>query len=158
MSGSALKFSASGDLKAVFKAYLHHAVDAYDKRRDELLVRLNEKVLSRTPVWEGDTVHNWRWSIGAPNLSHEDPIDTGPPGATNQMPLGSEPRRSANEASPRQSLAAVMTHRDPVAIYLTNTADSAASLEYGLLPSQARSRSPAGMVRISVLEVLHGIA
>ncbi|AXQ68287.1 hypothetical protein HOT99_gp330 [Caulobacter phage CcrBL10] len=69
------------------------------------------------------------------------------------MPLGTEPRRHANETRPRQSLAGALRAKEPIDIYLTNTAESAVDLEYGLLPTKAQSRNSMGMVRISVKEV-----
>jgi hypothetical protein len=46
-----------------------------------------------------------------------------------------------------------------VDIYLTNTSDSANALEYGLLPTPARSRVDAskGIVRLAIAEVEAGI-
>jgi hypothetical protein len=54
-----------------------------------MLIKLNEKILANTPVWEGDTILNWRWSTRMPDLRHEDPRGIGiDPGPTNTMPLG----------------------------------------------------------------------
>lgn len=151
--GSKFSFYADGNLEAGFKRFFANAEKKYDERADRLLVRLNELILARTPVWEGDTVHNWRWSTRAPDMRHEDPIDNGPTGRTSLMALGTEPRRRANEVRARQSLAGALRAKDPIDIYLTNTADSAVDLEYGLLPTKGQSRSKAGMLRIAVKEV-----
>ncbi|AFU86571.1 tail completion or Neck1 protein [Caulobacter phage CcrRogue] len=153
VGGAKLNFYTDGNLEAAFKRFFATAEKRYDERADRLLIRLNELILSRTPVWEGDTIHNWRWSTRAPDMRHEDPIGGVDPGRTNDMPLGVEPRRRANEARPRQSLAGALRAKEPIDIYLTNTAESAVDLEYGLLPTKAQSRNSMGMVRISVKEV-----
>lgn len=151
--GAKFSFYADGNLEAGFKRFFANAEKKYDERADRLLVRLNELILARTPVWEGDTIHNWRWSTRAPDMRHENPIDNGAPGPTNRMELGAEPRRRVNETRARQSLAGALRAKEPIDIYLTNTAESAVALEYGLLPTRAQSRSKAGIVRISVKEV-----
>lgn len=151
--GAKMSFFTDGNLQATFSNFFKRAEQRFDDHADRLLVRLNELILARTPVWEGDTVHNWRWSTRAPNMQHADPIDNGPPGRTSEMALGQEPRRRANETRSRQSLAAALKARTPIDIYLTNTAESAVDLEYGLLPTREGSRNPAGMVRLSLKEV-----
>jgi hypothetical protein len=156
-SGTKMKFISGDTFTNAFKDFFERAQVGIADYEKKLLIALNEKILARTPVWEGDTIHNWRWSTRAPDLRHEDPVDNGDPGHTNSMPLGVEPRRAANRTRARQSLMGALRAREPVDIYLTNTADSAVGLEYGLLPTRDHSRSPAGMVRIAVKEVLEGI-
>lgn len=151
--GAKLSFYTDGNLEAAFKRFFATAEKRYDERADRLLIKLNELILARTPVWEGDTIHNWRWSTRAPDMRHEAPLDNGDPGRTSEMSLGEEPRRRVNETRPRQSLAGALRAKEPIDIYLTNTAESAVDLEYGLLPTRAQSRNKMGMVRISIKEV-----
>ena len=104
-----------------------------------MLKKLNEKILAATPVWMGDALLNWRWSTRAPDMNYEKARGgSTPPGHTNEMALGEEPRRAANEVRPRRSLAAALRAKFPTTIYLTNTSPHATELEYGLLPTPKR--------------------
>lgn len=158
-SGSRMRMVIDNPLEAALKGFFDRAEEGITQREKVILIALNEKILARTPVWEGDTVHNWRWSTRAPDMRHEDPINNGPPGATNEMALGDEPRRGVNETRARQSLMGALRARAPEDIYLTNTADSAVGVEYGLLPTPDRSRvdGAAGIVRLAIKEVSEGI-
>lgn len=151
--GSKIAFFADGNLQAAFKGILDQATRHYDNEIDKRLIQLNELILSRTPVWEGDTIHNWRWSTRSPNYDHAEPIAVPVhPGRTNHLPLGAEPRRRANEARPRRSLAAALRAKEPVDIFLTNTSDTAGLVEYGLAPTREAARSR-GALRLSIKEV-----
>jgi hypothetical protein len=158
-SGSKMRFISDNPLETALKGFFSQAEEAVTQRERVMLIALNEKILARTPVWEGDTIHNWRWSTRAPDTRHEEPIDNGPPGPTNTMPLGQEPRRAVNETRARQSLAGALRAREPQDIYLTNTADSAVGVEYGQLPTPQRSRvdGSAGVLRLAIKEVMEGI-
>lgn len=159
MAGGGLKYHSDGNLTRMFSGVFDRAQKRAEDDLDSKLKRLNELILARTPVWEGDTIHNWRWSTRAPDYRHEDPIRSPQyPGHTSKMPLGQEPRRAANETRARQSLAGALRAKTPQDIYLTNSSDSAAELEYGLLPTPAASRSKRGIVRLSVKEVFGGYA
>lgn len=152
--GSKVSYYADGNLGAAFSRFFEQALDTYDNSLDRKLIELNELILAETPVWEGDVIHNWRWSTKAPSFDHEDPIESpADPGKTSKMELGSEPRRRANEARPRRSLAAALKAREPVDIYLTNTSEHAVELEAGLLPDPASSRARAGFVRLAIKQV-----
>jgi hypothetical protein len=152
--GSKISMYADGNLQGAFAKFFANAEKKFDERADAMLVRLNELIMARTPVWEGDTLVNFRWSTRAPIFEHVEPkgqnID---PGNTNSMPLGAEPRRKANETRVRQSLASALKAKDPVDIFLTNSSESATDVEYGLLPTPASARSR-GAVRLSIKEVL----
>lgn len=128
---------------------------------ERLLVReLNERIMALTPVWQGDSLVNYVWSVGAPLLVRQKALGTGPPGRTSTMPLGAEPRRKANEEAVRANLAAVLAAKLPADIYLTNSAEGIVLLEYGFYPTPDTSRvRQGGMVRLAVKEVvgfLHG--
>lgn len=157
--GAKMSFFSDGNLQATFKKFFDGVEDRYDRRLDEMLIRLNELILERTPVWEGDTIHNWRWSTRAPDYRHEDPVAMPfDPGPTSSMNLGDEPRRRANETRPRQSLKGALRAKEPIDIYLTNSSESAVDLEAGLLPEPGRSRAQPGFVRLSIKEVFGGYA
>lgn len=152
--GGKMSFFSDGNLQAAFKGIMARAERNYDERLDKMLVRLNELILSRTPVWEGDTIHNWRWSTRAPDYRHADPVESpADTGRTSKMKLGEEPRRKANETRPRQSLKGALRAKEPVDIYLSNSSESAVDLEAGLLPTKAMFRGQRGFVALSVKEV-----
>jgi hypothetical protein len=159
-SGSLLKAQINNPFAHVFKDFFEQVEDRVTRRENSILIALNDRILANTPVWEGDTILNWRWSTVAPQMEHEEPrgqnID---PGHTNEMPLGMEPRRAINEERPRRSLIGALKAKKPVDIFLTNTSDSAAALEYGLLPTPERSRVDGnkGIVRLAIAEVEAGI-
>jgi hypothetical protein len=159
-SGAKIGVQINNPFEHVFRDFFARAEDAYTARENVMLIKLNEKILANTPVWEGDTILNWRWSTRMPDLRHEEARGIGiEPGPTNTMPLGSEPRRRINEERPRRSLAGALKAKKPVDIYLTNTSDSAQGLEYGLLPTPERSRVDGGkgIVRLAIAEVMAGV-
>jgi hypothetical protein len=159
-SGSKVGAQVSNPFEHAFKDFFEKAEDRYTRHENAILVRLNERILANTPVWEGDTILNWRWSTQAPSMDHEEPRGQGiDPGHTNDMALGEEPRRAINEERPRRSLAGALKAKKPVDIYLTNTSDSASALEYGLLPTPENSRvnGSKGIVRLAIAEVMAGI-
>lgn len=152
-----ISYSCEGNLAASLKNFVQRAEDAFIKREDAILIQLNERILALTPVWEGEVIVNWNWSVGAPDFVHREPVETPEdPGHTNSMPLGNEPRRAANSIAPRQSLLNALRTKEPLDIWLTNSSESAVDLEYGLLPTPQRSRvdGAQGIVRLAIKEVL----
>jgi hypothetical protein len=148
-------------LKALkeFEAQTHAA---FFRMLTRFAVDMNELVLAKTPVWEGDTVRNWHWSLGGPSMRHDDPVaepDDPSEGGTppSRIALGAEPRRSANEDAQREEFAEFLMELSmnamPSSIWLTNTADTAIDLEYGLIGKKA----PQGMLRVSLAETLMAI-
>lgn len=150
-------YKQEGSLAVTFDKFFTAATAKFMAQEDDLLIALNERILALTPVWEGEALINWRWSTRAPLAGYVEPVDSPTdPGHTNEMPLGSEPRRSANETRPRQSLMAALRAKEPVDIYLTNNSPHIVDLEYGLLPTPTRSRVQAGqgIIRLAIKEVL----
>lgn len=142
-----------------FEKFKVRAAYAYQRALVRFAVELNKRILAKTPVWEGDTLRNWRWSIDRPSLVHTDPAEMpDDPGHTAGAPLGSEARRPANTVLQMGEFAEfanrLAMRPKPANIYLTNVADSALGVEYGLLPTPERSRSPRGVLRLSVIETL----
>ena len=157
--GGAFTAGTTGDLRKSLQAYRALAQTTFEQHRATLLRALNEQVLARTPVWEGDTIANWRWSVGAPTGEFVEPEDNGPPGSTGSMALGSEPRRSVNEQQSRESLEAAISESrgKMVDIWLENNSEGAVPLEYGQWPTPDRTRTPAGgIVRIAVRNIIAG--
>ena len=159
-SGSKISAQVNNPFQHVFEDFFAQAEQKFSQHEDKVLIALNERILAATPVWEGDTILNWRWSTVAPQFEHEEPRGQEiPTGRTNEMPLGQEPRRAINEERPRRSLLGALKAKKPVDIYLTNTSDSAVALEYGLLPTPERSRvdGTKGIVRLAIAEVEAGV-
>lgn len=142
---------------ARFEASIEHK---YKRALVGFAVHVNERLLARTPVWEGTTLRNWQWSLRSPKKSVLLAEGQGiPPGPTNQMALGSEPRRGVNEEAQRADfaifLSELMAQPKVPNIFLTNPAPNAMAVEYGQVPSPERSRTPAGGVaRMAVYEAL----
>ena len=124
------------------------------KRLEKVLLHFNEMVLSRTPVYTGKTLVNFRWSIGGPIKGERAPsrVPTNP-GKTNTMRLGEEPRRAANEAIVRGELEEILSlirlGEIPTKIYFTNTYEFFDLVEYGTynLEDSEDRRSEAVLIR-----------
>ncbi|TFZ81590.1 hypothetical protein [Candidatus Macondimonas diazotrophica] len=133
----------------------------FEEIKDEVRVRvqrnaelLSEFMLDKTPVWTGEQMVNFNWSWGTPDMSYvETPFEQVE--GTNQMLVGTEPnygkaRRWAEENFDRISFA------NPFDIlWVTNTAPHFwEKTELGLPPAPGmRARAPAGVFRVSILEV-----
>jgi hypothetical protein len=144
---------------AALKAFEQEAHQGFQRMLTRFAVDMNELVLAKTPVWEGDTVRNWHWSINAASIRHDDPVES-PPDPTDggtppsKLALGAEPRRDANQEAQREEFAEFLMELAfndmPRSIWLTNTADTALDLEYGVISKKA----PQGMLRVSLAETL----
>lgn len=112
------------------------------------LIDMQRSILE-TPVYTGRTLVNFRWSIGSPIETTRAAVKDPPlPGQTSDLPLGSEPRRSANasviEAEFQGILAAVRANpfQD---IFLNNNLAHFSDVEYGTYAREgAVSRTPPG--------------
>lgn len=142
------------DLDAYFPAFKVK----FAKRLDAVARYTHKTLMSKTPVHEGTTVRNYILTMNTPYTGGElSPIGTQPPGQTNNLPLGSEPRRSANEAAAAESLnsLAIRDINPFVKIYISNNSDSVGGLELGELPGEPyKSRSPNGMFGITMEQLL----
>lgn len=105
-----------------------------------------------TPVNTGSVVANYRFYAG--NVEAEGkvpPIDNGPPGPTNQMPLGSEPRRRPNEELSIEAFEK-MSFSLPIVYTFVNNDPDAAGVESGIFPPPPyRVRSSAMVARAAAL-------
>lgn len=153
------RFSFSSSGAAAFgdamKAFMQDAKAAALAQRNLLVTLLTERIMELTPVWEGDTMANWVWSAGAPSGEYIEPAGQDiPTGTTSKMSLGEEPRRPMNEDIVRKSLEQVLKDQNLDDMYLTNVANTAVDLEYGLLPTPSSTRVlPGGIVRLTIKEI-----
>jgi hypothetical protein len=142
---------------AKIAAYAREEAGEYER---QFVIELNKRILALTPVWEGDSIANYVWSVGSPLLTHISPIGGVAPGPTNTMALGTEPRRAENEAMVRERLASVLAAQLPANIYMTNSAPEIVNLEYRQNPTPDRTRvRSGGMVRLAIIQTigtLHG--
>lgn len=159
MAGNLIKAKVENPWASMFQGFLEKVQDDLVERQHQIVILLTQKILERTPVWMGDTVANWRWSVGSPDETVERSPASGPPGETNSMPLGVEPRRAASEAVAKRSMTAILSINTPEVLYLTNATDSVLGIEYGFLPSAERSRvdGSKGVVRLAIEEIENGI-
>jgi len=108
-----------------------------------------ESLFEHTPVWSGETVRNFKFSVGgAPARGTSAAIGSGEPGPTNHLPLGAEPRRPANEAAARADLEAALGGMTKLAdVFGTNTvaATKWAMLDSGVAPAPGKARNPGGI-------------
>lgn len=123
---------------------------------------IHEEVTSRTPVYTGETVANYQWSIGNPKTGTveavERPSYTGRTNMNGMGPLGPELRRPANTRVANATLRNVPWRETfGKQIYFVNNDETFGGLEYGLLPDEPvnklRPRSTNGMVRITLQAV-----
>ena len=149
-----------------FRKALKRFEDSIETKHKTMLVkfavRMNDKLLANTPVWEGTTIRNWQWSLGSPQRTVKPAEGQGiDPGHTNAMALGTEPRRAVNEGAQKadfmvflSQLASAPAGKLPN-IYLTNPAPNALAVEYGELPTPERARTPrGGILRLAMAETL----
>lgn len=126
-----------------------------------------ETMMSITPVWTGETVANYHVNLGRTATGGtRAAVGTGDPGNTNKMPLGSEPRRPANEALARADMVAVIsqigdtlqdvvisnTVADDKWDMIDNGAAPGGPPGYPLGPGQVQ-RSPGGVSRVALQSV-----
>lgn len=131
------------------------SIDELERRFTRNVAQLIEDVdihiKALTPVNTGQAVRNYIWTRNSPNSVVYEAIDNGPPGATNNMSLGMEPRRGVNESAAAESLDSLNLAVNPFGtFYLTNLSPDIVGLELGILPGPPlRSRSPQGMFGIT---------
>lgn len=118
---------------------------------EELIHDIDKHIKSLTPVNTGQAVRNYIWSRNTPNSIVYEAVNNGPPGPTNSMSLGSEPRRGPNEAAAAESLGTLGVTENPFAtFYLSNMSPDIVGLDLGILPGPPlKSRSPRGMFGIT---------
>lgn len=146
-----------GGTSSLFRMIDQSVIDVVDEFSDTVEGTVNtvhESLTSKTPVYSGQTVRNYRWSVGSPYSGPAlEALGTEEPGNTGSMPLGTEPRRSANEEDSAKTLR-LLDFKNPFkAFYVTNKSPAISGLEKGELPTEGRSRSPKGMFLITEMAV-----
>lgn len=113
-------------------------------------VEAMQKSILQTPVYTGKTLINYHWSVGTPvEMIRRPVLNPRLPGQTSDLPLGSEPRRQAQEVVVEYEFSRVVDaiRADPFRhFYLTNTAPGFLAVEYGSYRPDART-PPGGMTR-----------
>lgn len=116
---------------------------------------IHEEITSKTPVWTGESLRNWVWSTAEPNTAPPQPaLGSMPPGPTNSMALGAEPRRPVNQAAVDASFAKLNLRNPYQQFWFSNNSPDIIDLEYGKLPTPGTSRSSKGMVRVTVQNLI----
>lgn len=137
------------------RRYMKSFTERYEAELEAGIRAIHAGVTSKTPVNSGQTLANYQWSVGSPATGIVPHDEGAEPGRTNEMALGEEPRRPANQAIADASLNSLpFGSLSGKRIYLTNNAPQFSGLENGLLPeSPFVQRSPNGMVAITLTEV-----
>jgi len=149
-------FKNRSAFSAHMNSYLPQKKVEFEERVRRIATHIHEGLLAKTPVWQGETIANYQWSIDVPMATKvgfvSSPADPGP---TNTMPLGTEPRRAPNEAIANASFASISFKGSfGRVIYVTNNAEQWGGLEAGGLPlAPLRQRSPQGMAGVVMQEV-----
>lgn len=157
MAGNFSYSSNATDVANQLLKYLDYATEQAGEYERQFVIQLNARIMALTPVWEGEAMVNYEWSVGSPLLVYNFPRGGGvDPGHTNSMPLGPELRRPENEAAVRENLQAVLSANLPADIWLSNTSPGIIDLEYGLNPTPKTSRvsQSQGMVRLAVKQAM----
>lgn len=155
-----MKYSIQDGITANLSKIAERASTSFAEYEKILVIRLNERIMELTPVWEGETLVNYHWSLNAPEYSHVGPQGVSIwPDHTNKMALGGEPRRPDNVAYVREQLLRTLVFKEPTDVYLTNSSDNYLRLELGLAPGRPmipRVDGARGMVRQAYAELVYG--
>lgn len=109
-----------------------------------------QQSIMNTPVYTGRTLVNYRWSLGSAETSTRAAIkDPTLPGVTSDLPVGTEPRRSANASvveTEFQSMIGRIRSNPFQKIFLNNNVEHFSEIEYGTyaVKSGKGSRTPPG--------------
>lgn len=144
------------DLFAALDKDVQRGIQKFAVLIDKVTNAVHFSLMEKTPVHSGETVRNYIWTQDNPFLGPSvSPIASGPTGQTNKMALGSEPRRSANEAAATATLEALNFNKPFKRYFVTNNSPQVRGLEAGELPKGTGlvSRSPAGMFLITEVAV-----
>lgn len=124
----------------------------------EISNTLETMILAKTPVHTGSVIANFQWSVGSSFLGVIPAINNGPTGATNKMPLGSEPRRAPNAEVSKMSLQNMKFKMGDV-VYLTNNDPDYHEVEAGVFPPppfRVRSSAMASLA-IAFVKAKYGV-
>lgn len=131
------------------------------KRELEDTAHIVHKTLTdNTPVHTGEALRNWRWSlrkrVGGRKLKG---LGSGPPGATNKMPMGAEPRRGPNLVDVNSRFQTVLEaargEKDPSSMVVTSLLDPEKFdlVDNGRAPTPGLARNPGGITKLAMQAV-----
>jgi hypothetical protein len=129
--------------------------DAVEEQRNAARTAM-KRFFARTPVWTGETIRNYAWGIGSGASVHHEAEGGGEPGKTNEMPLGPEPRRAANEAAAWADMEAVLAKLTVLnSLMMTNSSPHFDLVDAGSAPGgpNQQIRNPGGVVMLAMQDV-----
>lgn len=112
-------------------------------------IAATKAMMKITPVNTGETVRNYAAAKGRKPTGTKAP--SGTPGPTNNLALGDEPNRAANESAALSDINAAIGGDKLETVYITNTipSDKWGLIESGLAPGPPwKSRGPGGQSAI----------
>ena len=118
-----------------------------------------EEFIKRTPVYTGNVLRNYTFSIGHPDNTVKDEIKSPLTGfeGTNAMPLGegAEPRFAANAAAARRDLESVLAGLiDQSDVVMTNNSPDFHAVDAGIFPGAPfKTRNPGGITLLALQSV-----
>lgn len=129
------------------KAFEMRAVEETKRAARVIMAEL----FAHTPVWEGTAIRNYVWyAAGGGAGGEKQALGSGDPGPTNDMSLGSEPRRPANEAAARADMETFLgAMRKLTSVRVSNTAAHFDLVDNGSAPTGDRARNPGGVMKVS---------
>lgn len=130
--------------------------DVIEAVRDTARV-ITTELMARTPVWSGKTLRNFVWYAwgaagGAGNVQDAEGGNTGKYGHTNEMAIGEEPMRAANEAAVIADMESVLAGYTKLgrSLVVQNFSENWDRVDSGSAPTPDTARNPGG---VSVLAV-----
>lgn len=150
-TGQRVSIQTQNRMREVRKRFMEHVERKVDEEMVRIMIRVTDLVLPRIPVWTGETLANWRWSIDTvDNTLYQPEAQSLPPGPAR---TGQENRRDANEEKVRQSLrrAIQAPNKWKRTIFFTNPAPMAAPLEYEY--TTPAGRDARGALRTAIAQV-----
>ena len=112
-------------------------------------INVMQMLMSITPVHSGETVRNFAVGSGGTKT----PLGQQPPGKTNNLPLGSEPNRAANERAALSEIRTATEVRTLTSFVLTNNIDANkwGLVESGNIPGAPfKNRGPGGHTALAM--------
>jgi len=113
---------------------------------------LTLELFKRTPVWTGETVRNYTWSIGTSSSGVLKGALGGSPENTNTLPLGSESNRAINQAAALNDLSTIrLSKLQNMAVTNTIPRQKWDLIDNGSAPTSAglTPRNPGGVSKIA---------
>lgn len=145
--------------KDAFMSAAFKELEAFEKQCVEEVKLATRTVVSElflnTPVWEGETVRNYAVGVGSMpaggTKAHLGPSP--PPRPTNQLTMGTEDNRPANESAARGDMeGAIGAMKKLEDVFVTNlvSAQKWDLIDNGSAPSPDTARNPGGTSVLSV--------